>query len=123
MAPTFEHFEKQHFGFLSLFFFISWFLFLLWACMTDGVYWLMFQIAFVLLGALPFVFKSHESHGTWGAVGDFTAGMVSVSLFAFPSVLHNANKVVGDESLALATLSSIWFCVGVLCFSRMVSME
>ena len=44
--------------------------------------------------------------GLWGAIGDFVSGVVLVSMFAFPIVLHNA-EVIGSEALTTISLSTL----------------
>ena len=96
-----------------------WAFFLFLGCYLEEVYWPMFNLFFIALGILPYVFGSHHSGGLWGAIGDFITGVVGVSLFAFPVVLHNSEQI-SAESLALVALSnlcligSLWIVISAL---------
>jgi len=72
----------------------------------------MFNVFFVALGLLPYVFGSHKSSGLWGALGDFITGVIVVSLFAYPVVLHNAYQI-GPEALTTISVSTL-FLVGAV---------
>jgi hypothetical protein len=89
-----------------------WAFFLFLACFLEEVYWPMFNLFFLALGMLPYVFGSHKSGGLWGAIGDFVTGVVIVSLFAYPIVLHNAYQI-GSQSLSLVSMSTV-FLIGAL---------
>lgn len=67
----------------------------------------MFNVFFVALGILPYVFGSHHSSGLWGAIGDFITGVIAVSLFAYPVVLHNAYEI-GPQTLTALSLSTVF---------------
>lgn len=89
-----------------------WALLLFFSCLLEEEWWPLFNVFFVLIGALPYVFGSHHSTELWGAIGDFSSGILLVSMFAFPIVLHNAN-VIHFEALLAISLSSVSFMGGV----------
>ena len=82
-----------------------WALLLFLSCLLEEVWWPLFNVFFLALGILPYVFGSHQSNGLWGAIGDFSTGAVLVSMLAFPVVLHNA-YVIGPEALAAISIST-----------------
>jgi hypothetical protein len=79
-----------------------WAMCLLWGCVHGESYWPLFNMFFLALGALPPIFGSLTSHGLWGAIGDFSGGVVLCSLCAFPLVLKNA------EIIPLGSVLIIW---------------
>lgn len=117
-----ESLEKRHFFLAGLGLLLVWFGVLVSACAHDGVYWLLFQLLFASLAYVPFVFDSHESHGVWGAFGDFWFSGAVVSMFAFPQVLHNADETIGAWALLLTWLSNVAFVTASGCFGKMLSM-
>jgi len=79
----------------------------------------MFNVFFLALGMLPYVFGSHHSSGLWGAIGDFITGVIIVSLFAYPVVLHNSYEIGPQTLTALSVstlflLGSIYITVGAI---------
>lgn len=97
---------------VSAVFVLFWAVFLFAGCMSEEVFWPLFNVFFVLVGALPYVFGSNQSSGLWGAIGDFSTGAVLVSLFGFPMVLKNA-YVITNSSMWLIFMSNICLLVSV----------
>jgi hypothetical protein len=89
-----------------------WALLLFLACFFDEAWWPMFNVFFVALGLLPYIFGSHHSSGLWGALGDFITGVIVVSLFAYPVVLHNA-EVIGPEALTTISMSTFFLVAAI----------
>lgn len=114
--------EKKHYAQLTLASLGAWFALLIIACVHEGQYWLLFQLAFAFVGWLPFAFDSHQSHGVWGAFGDFVFSASMISLFAFPVVLHNANQVIGQSALLIVTLSTLSFLASSMFLGRVLTM-
>ena len=89
-------------------------LFLVGACHAGDSWWLLFNLLFLLLGAIPAVFGSYKSGGVWGAIGDFCIGIAIVSIFAYPTVLRNNNAWLDDDNpYALAILSDVFFTAAI----------
>jgi len=87
-------------------------LFLVGGCRDSNNWFLMFNVLFLLMGALPALFGSHRSSGVWGAVGDFCVGVVLVSIFAYPTVLRN-NDAIDDGAYTLVVLSDVCVVLAV----------
>jgi hypothetical protein len=84
-----------------------WALFLFLSCFLYGDWWPLFNIFFIVLGLLPYIFGSNKSNGLWGAIGDFVSGLIVVSIFAFPVVLHNA-YIISPQALTLTSISNVF---------------
>jgi len=84
-----------------------WLMFLLWGCARDEMWFPIFNILFVIFACLPQAFGSFQSDGLWGAIGDFTIGIMFISIFGFPTVLHNIEKL-SSISFFLIILSNLF---------------
>jgi hypothetical protein len=76
-------------------------LLLIHACVLRSVWWPCMNVLFLFIGAIPAIFGSLRSNGVWGALGDFTIGCMLVSIFAFPTVLHNSHIIHNKEFISL----------------------